>query len=96
MIIVKPGNRLTKKTYWSNRFASNSWYSKQYGAALPVFQGSEHNNVKVIRIPAGVLTTAFTLKVRAQAVNALAVPGISGETENQDFALYVYNAVPTP
>jgi hypothetical protein len=96
MIIVKPGNKLTMKTYWSNRFASNSWYSQQYGAALPVFQGSEHNNVKVIRIPAGALTTPFTLKVRAQTINALAVPGISGETENQDFALYVNNAVPAP
>jgi len=94
MTIVKPGTFRTRRTYVANVFATDSWYSRQFTGDATILTGG-HNNVKVIRIPAGALTDPFTLKVSAVGVNAKAVPGISGETENQDFALYVYNAVPT-
>jgi hypothetical protein len=96
MTIVKPGTAKTQKSYWANEFAADSWYSQKYGKYFTAFLGDEHNNVKVIRIPAGEVTTPFTLKVWARAINAKGVPGITGETENQDFALYVYNASSTP
>ena len=77
-------------------YKRQSWYSKKYTVNFhPAYLNDEHNNVKVVRVPAGEITSPFTLRVQAIGVNAEAVPGISGETENQDFALYVYNAAPT-
>jgi len=93
MRIIKPGTIRSGKFYVGNRFATGSWYSQNY--RLPVAIEDPHNNVEVIRVPAGQLTSPFTLKVSAQGINAVGVPGLDGGSNNQDFALYVYNAVET-
>jgi len=51
------------------------------------------NNVKRARIAPNSFTGQFTIQVVAGAINANAVPGRDGGAPNQDWALYVYNAI---
>lgn len=85
-------NPRAARTYYGNQFAVNSWYSKNF--MIPTFfhPRDEHNNVEVIRVPAGSLAGSFGVRVRASAVQKNSVPGLDGDGPNQDFALYVYNA----
>lgn len=93
--ITKPGSFREQRNWVENQFPSDSWYSEEHGMFVPVGVTDEHNTVKVIRIEEGSLTTPFVLSVTARAINANAVPGLDGNEANQDFALYVYNAVST-
>jgi hypothetical protein len=52
------------------------------------------NNVKRARIAPNSFTGQFTIQVVAGAVSANAVPGRDNNAANQDWALYVYNAIP--
>jgi hypothetical protein len=82
----------TSRNFWGNYFAEDSWYSRQTGALVPALPKDAYNTV--IRIPDGVLTGVFSLRVTAAALTGKGVPGLDGgDTDwNQDFALYVYNA----
>ncbi|MEE4270186.1 MAG: hypothetical protein V2I67_00840, partial [Thermoanaerobaculales bacterium] len=91
--VIKPGTIMTQKTFVGNIFEVNSWYSKKYGMLLPSNVDEEHNNVKVIRIDSNQLNGPFTLQVSSFGINAIGVPGLDNGDENQDFALYVFNAV---
>jgi hypothetical protein len=83
-------------THWlGNIFASGSWYSKSHAVPMKTLN-DPNNTVEVIRIDGAALTVPFTLKVSAAAINDKAVPGLDGTSDNQDFALYIYNATPTP
>ena len=82
------------RSYCGNHFEQASWYSEDIaGKILPALPTDTHNTVEVIRVPAGVLNGPFSVRVTARTVQANAVPGFDGEAPNQDFALYVYNAV---
>jgi hypothetical protein len=78
------------RTYVGNYFAPGSWYSQNVASQI-VKPKDVHNTVEVIRVPAGVLSGTFTLRVTAAAVIGNAVPGLDGGAPNQDFALYVHN-----
>jgi hypothetical protein len=70
-------------------------YTGQYatrssGCWLPDF----YNNVKRARIAPYSFSGQFTIQVVGGAINANAVPGRDGGAPNQDWALYVYNAIP--
>lgn len=91
-ISVVPGGG---RQYWGNHFATGSWYSRNTaGLILPSRPEDRHNTVEVVRVPAGELTGAFVVRVKATTVVAKAVPWLDGgETNpNQDFALYLFNA----
>ncbi|RLE20118.1 MAG: hypothetical protein DRJ65_18890 [Acidobacteria bacterium] len=94
--ITKPGGIGTQKHYFGNTFDTNSWYSTQFGNWSWIVTGDQRNTVEVIRIPPQSLTVPFTLTVSAKAINAIAVPGLDNNNFNQDFALYVFNAAPSP
>lgn len=80
-------------TFWGNHFASGSWYSEDTaGQILPSPPKDRNNTVEVIRVPAGVLSGSFSIRVTAASIVAKAVPGLDGGAYNQDFALYVDNA----
>jgi hypothetical protein len=69
-------------------------YGSQYatrstGCWLPDME----NNVKRARIAPYSFTGQFTIQVVAGAINQNAVPGRDGNAPNQDWALYVYNAI---
>jgi hypothetical protein len=82
------------RSYCGNHFEQGSWYSEDIaGKILPAAPTDTHNTVEVIRVPAGALNGPFSVRVTARTVQANAVPGFDGEAPNQDFALYVYNAV---
>ena len=51
------------------------------------------NNVKRARIAPNSFTGQFTIQVVAGNVSANAVPGRDSGNPNQDWALYVYNAI---
>jgi hypothetical protein len=85
--------------YWGNRFQAGSWYSENTaGQILPEVPFDAHNNVEIIRIPAGSIAGTFWVKVSARVIDRQAVPGLDFQNpvqhDNQDFALYVYNADP--
>ena len=83
--------RSTLTTYWGNHFVKSGWYS-QATLSPPSHIPDSHNNVEVIRVPAGTLTTNFTIRVSARTIAENAVPGCDSGASNQDWALYVYNA----
>jgi hypothetical protein len=89
--VTKWGGPGRTKIYWGNNFDTGSWYSKSTGNVLP--PEDAHNNVEVIRIPAGAVTGTFWVRVSAKAIVANSIPGVDSGGFNQDFALYVYNAV---
>ncbi len=85
--------------YWGNHFEAESRYSKNTaGQILPEVPFDAHNNVEIIRIPAGSITGTFWVKISARVIDRQAVPGLDFQDpiqyDNQDFALYVYNAEP--
>lgn len=51
------------------------------------------NNVKRARIAPNSFTGQFTIQVVGSNVSQNAVPGMDGNAPNQDWALYVYNAI---
>lgn len=76
--------------YSENNFNAAGYTIQAYSGAYPDFD----NTVKVIRIPAGQIVNGdFTIEVVPSAINMQAVPGRDGISANQDFALYVYNAL---
>lgn len=79
--------------YWGNHFDNNSWYSKNtVGQILIETPFDSHNNVEVIRIPAGTMSGTFWVKIVARTINEKSVPGLDQHHSNQDFALYIVNA----
>jgi hypothetical protein len=50
------------------------------------------NNVKYVNVRPGSFSGQFTVNVTSGGVNGKAVPGLDGSSNNQDFALFVYNA----
>jgi hypothetical protein len=53
-----------------------------------------YNNVNRARIAPNSFSGQFTIQVVGGAINANAVPGRENGAPNQDWALYVYNAIP--
>jgi hypothetical protein len=90
--VTKIGLGSQSHTFQGNQFATGSWYSRDYGITGVKPPKDAHNTVEVIRVPAGVLSGVFTIRVTAASIVAKAVPGLDGGANNQDFALYVSNA----
>ncbi len=90
-----PGSKWPTARYNGNFFQSPGPYSARVNFIGGFVSYTDAvNNVEVIRIPAGDLTdNDFTIEVVAQGLNDQAVPGLDGGVPNQDFALYVINAV---
>jgi hypothetical protein len=74
----------------------NTYRGNVFSGAASVTGGSadDRNNVESVFLPAG-LGGTFTVTVTATNVNSDGVPG-NGLPLDQDFALVVYNACPTP
>lgn len=49
------------------------------------------NNVKLIDIAPNSFSGSFQLQINANGINAKAVPGLDGVSNNQAFGLWVYN-----
>jgi hypothetical protein len=80
--------------YSGNYFDPSSGYSVRIPLGLVVRDPA--NNVEVVRIMPSQLPptgSSFTLEVQPTAISAKAVPGLDGSAANQDFAVYVYNAL---
>jgi hypothetical protein len=90
--LTKIGLGSQSHTFQGNQFATGSWYSRDYGINGVKPPKDAYNTVEVIRVPAGVLSGVFTIRVTAAAIVENAVPGLDGGADNQDFALYVHNA----
>ncbi len=50
-----------------------------------------YNNAKFLSIAPNSFTGSFQLQIVATGINAKAVPGLDGASNNQDFAVWVYN-----
>ena len=86
------------RRYWGNYFnhQTDPWYSDNtFGEPLPEAPLDPHNTVEVVRVYPGELTGTFIVTVGARGIVGEAVPGADGGADNQDFALYVYNATVT-
>ena len=90
-----PGSKWPTARYNGNFFQSAGPYSARVNFIGGFASYTDAiNNVEVIRIPAGDLTDDdFTIEVIAAGLNGQAIPGLDGGVPNQDFALYVFNAV---
>ena len=80
--------------YSGNYFDLSSGYSVRIPLGLVVRNPA--NNVEVVRIMPSQLPptgSSFTLEVQPTAISAKAVPSLDGSAANQDFAVYVYNAL---
>jgi hypothetical protein len=82
-------------TFWGNNFDADSWYSKNFANEPPTVYAvkDRKNTVEVVRVhnPGSVFTDWFTVEIKAFSVTA---PAIGNNDPNQDFALYIFNAVP--
>lgn len=83
--------------YYGNAISSTTGYSYVPGCGRPTcgYPADGSNNVEMLNVdPARFGTSAnrtFTLSVTASVLNGQGVPGASGGSNNQDFALFVVN-----
>jgi hypothetical protein len=74
----------------TNQYLGN-WFGREYSVYQKFDQTPDRvNNLECVFLPVGV-TGIWTVVVRAQEINGMAVPHIQGATVGQDFALVVYN-----
>lgn len=109
LVYTDPPSGLLGSGYTVNQLAVNvqqggAFYTscglgetQQYSARVTAPCGDAEgpaDNTKQVRIAPNSFTGPFTVQVVARGINAKAVPSLS--TVNQDFALFVYNAVSAP
>jgi hypothetical protein len=75
-----------------SHLAVGSWYSQDCGTTGVKPTKDAYSTVEVIRVPAGVLTGSFSVRVTTASIAEDTVPGLDGGADNQDFALSVSNA----
>ena len=69
-------------------------YGSQYATrSISCSLPDTSNNVKRARIAPNSFTGQFTIQVVGSSVAQHAVPGLDNGAPNQDWALYVYNAI---
>ena len=79
--------------YTSCDLGGTSQYSPRVATPCGALE-SPALNAKQVRIAPGSFTGPFTVQIVAKGINAKAVPTML--TPNQDFAVFVYNAVRVP
>lgn len=109
LVYTDPPSSLLGSGYTVNQLAVNvqqggGFYTscdlggfQQYSARVSTPCGAAESpalNAKQVRIAPNSFSGAFTVQVIANGINGIAVPQMG--TPNQDFALFVYNAVKVP
>jgi len=93
-LMIVDGSGPGSSKYYGNKFEVGDFYSERFPGSLGWGAPDHINNVEVIRVPGEDIDNGdFSIRVSAETLGGVGVPAHDNGAFNQDFALYIVNAV---